>query len=75
MEIQASIEHDACHDGTENEERPLVGNAVMSCYKKEGAADDKCHALRDDILRPVWAQSNDFEFSDEVFHIPYRFNP
>ena len=75
MEIQASIEHEACHDGTEKDKRPLVGDAVMSCYEKEGATDDKRQALRDDVLRPVWSQRDDFEFSDDVFHIPYRFIP
>ena len=75
MEIQASIEHEACHDGTENDKRPLVGDAVMSCNEKEGAADDKLQALRDDVLRPVGAQSDNLESVDDVFHIPYRFIP
>lgn len=75
VEIQAAIEHEACHDGTENDERPLVGDAVMSCYEKEGAADDKRQALRDDVLRPVGAQSDNLESVDDVFHIPYRFIP
>ena len=74
LEIAAGVTVDNADTGDDINSF-LVGDAVMSCYEKEGAADDKRQALRDDVLRPVWSQRDDFEFSDDVFHIPYRFIP